>query len=212
MKRFLLVWMLVSGLMVAGRANAVLTITLTESGSDVIGSTSGSVDTTGATCSSGDATVAQLQGSGAALVVGTIPSSPPRGFRCNVSVAGPTSFGAGTSAVPATSATGDRGGVYGAGSPGVIPPVPPLVYLPTQYVSGTAIIGSATWTGSSISSLCLTPGTYTYTLPNDTVTVVINGSAPAAAPAAIPTLSEWAMILMASLMGLFAFTRFRRQS
>ena len=31
-------------------------------------------------------------------------------------------------------------------------------------------------------------------------------------PTAIPTLSEWAMILMASLMGLFAFTRIRRQS
>ena len=33
---------------------------------------------------------------------------------------------------------------------------------------------------------------------------------PVAAP--IPTLSEWAMIFMASLMGLFAFARIRRQS
>ena len=32
----------------------------------------------------------------------------------------------------------------------------------------------------------------------------------AAAPAAIPTLSEWAMILMASFMGLFAFVRLRK--
>jgi hypothetical protein len=29
---------------------------------------------------------------------------------------------------------------------------------------------------------------------------------------AIPTLSEWAMIFLASLMGLFAFARIRRQS
>lgn len=36
--------------------------------------------------------------------------------------------------------------------------------------------------------------------------------AAAPVPAPIPTLSEWAMILMASLMGLFAFTRIRRQS
>ena len=36
-------------------------------------------------------------------------------------------------------------------------------------------------------------------------------STPAVA-APIPTLSEWAMILMAGLMGLFAFTRIRRQS
>jgi YVTN family beta-propeller protein len=33
-----------------------------------------------------------------------------------------------------------------------------------------------------------------------------------AAPAAIPTLSEWAMIFLTSLMGLFAFARIRRQS
>ncbi len=33
-----------------------------------------------------------------------------------------------------------------------------------------------------------------------------------AAPAAIPTLSQWAMILMAGLMGLFAYLRMRRQS
>jgi hypothetical protein len=31
-----------------------------------------------------------------------------------------------------------------------------------------------------------------------------------ATPAAIPTLSEWAMILMASLMGMFAFVRMRK--
>ncbi|PUE49573.1 IPTL-CTERM sorting domain-containing protein [Limnohabitans sp. 2KL-51] len=36
---------------------------------------------------------------------------------------------------------------------------------------------------------------------------------PASATAApIPTLSEWAMIFLASLMGMFAFTRIRRQS
>jgi hypothetical protein len=33
---------------------------------------------------------------------------------------------------------------------------------------------------------------------------------PVAAP--IPTLSEWAMIFLASLMGLFAYSRMRRQS
>jgi hypothetical protein len=31
-----------------------------------------------------------------------------------------------------------------------------------------------------------------------------------ATPAAIPTLSQWAMILMASLMGIFAFVRLRK--
>lgn len=46
------------------------------------------------------------------------------------------------------------------------------------------------------------------------MTALTNGGAPAvvAAPASIPTLSEWAMIFLASLMGLFAIARIRRQS
>ena len=43
-------------------------------------------------------------------------------------------------------------------------------------------------------------------------TIVDPGGPAMVTPDAIPTLSEWAMILMASLMGLFAFMRIRRQS
>lgn len=39
---------------------------------------------------------------------------------------------------------------------------------------------------------------------------ISTGTIRPATPAAIPTLSEWAMILMASLMGLFAFVRLRK--
>jgi hypothetical protein len=35
-------------------------------------------------------------------------------------------------------------------------------------------------------------------------------AAPAPAPAAVPTLSEWAMIFMASVMALFGIRRMRR--
>ena len=58
-----------------------------------------------------------------------------------------------------------------------------------------------TWTGSTFTN----PSVLT-----DEPSVVALSTPPT--PAAIPTLSEWAMILMASLMGLFAFTRIRRQS
>jgi hypothetical protein len=46
------------------------------------------------------------------------------------------------------------------------------------------------------------------------MTALTNGGTPAvvAAPASIPTLSEWAMIFLAGLMGLFAFARICRQS
>lgn len=41
--------------------------------------------------------------------------------------------------------------------------------------------------------------------------VVLDGAPEPAAPAAIPTLSEWAMIIMASGMAWFAFGRLRRR-
>jgi hypothetical protein len=48
-------------------------------------------------------------------------------------------------------------------------------------------------------------------LANGTI-VDPGGPALVPAPTAVPTLSEWAMIFLASLMGLFAFARIRRQS
>jgi hypothetical protein len=43
-------------------------------------------------------------------------------------------------------------------------------------------------------------------------TIVDPGGPALVEPTAVPTLSEWAMIFLASLMGLFAFARIRRQS
>jgi hypothetical protein len=64
-----------------------------------------------------------------------------------------------------------------------------------------------TWTGSTFTN----PSVLT-----DEPSVVALSTPPTpatpATPAAIPTLSEWAMILLASLMGMFAFARIRRQS
>jgi hypothetical protein len=48
-------------------------------------------------------------------------------------------------------------------------------------------------------------------LANGTI-VDPGGPALVPAPTAVPTLSEWAMIFLASLMGMFAFARIRRQS
>jgi hypothetical protein len=43
-------------------------------------------------------------------------------------------------------------------------------------------------------------------------TIVDPGGPALVEPTAVPTLSEWAMIFLASLMGMFAFARIRRQS
>jgi len=53
-------------------------------------------------------------------------------------------------------------------------------------------------------------GTYA-SATSSPVTVTVTLAAPSSQAAPIPTLSEWAMILMASLMGMFAFVRMRRQ-
>ena len=67
--------------------------------------------------------------------------------------------------------------------------------------NGRKVWFRGTWTGSTFTN----PSVLT-----DEPSVVTLSTPPT--PAAIPTLSEWAMLLMASLMGLFAFTRIRRQS
>ncbi len=73
----------------------------------------------------------------------------------------------------------------------------------------TPVAGDVGW----LLYYCVTPVAAAGTTTGTEVCSV-NTSAVAAAPmpTAIPTLSEWAMIFLASLMGLFAFARIRRQS
>ena len=83
------------------------------------------------------------------------------------------------------------------------------IYAPLQGIAaGIKVINTAT---DAVTATIANPGASAYTIWGDFLRNVSAGAAPAA-PAAIPTLSEWAIILMASLMGLFAFARIRRQS
>ena len=65
---------------------------------------------------------------------------------------GPINFGGGALFL-ATSGTGDHVEVAATNS---------LIAVPTGYVSGAALSDSATWDNATISSLGLTPGTYTW--------------------------------------------------
>ena len=93
----------------------------------------------------------------------------------------------------------------------------------TDLMGATAItVGGAACTSVSVASAtsatCTTPAgtagvaSVVVTTPGGTSAAnsLFTYVTPVASP--IPTLSEWAMILMASLMGLFAFMRIRRQS
>ncbi|MDQ6647236.1 MAG: PEP-CTERM sorting domain-containing protein [Pseudomonadota bacterium] len=72
---------------------------------------------------------------------------------------GPTSVGTGDFIIAATTATGDAVGIFGSSDYYGFP----LIFVPTGYVSGTALMSSATWDNESFANLGVTPGTFTWT-------------------------------------------------
>ena len=168
-RRFLAAFFLLSGLLVAGGANAAGDIRFASSGSNVVVTISGNVDTT-------------------ALSAGGRGTYPPQYYQdlyanigwfftpgqCDVyyGISGPANWipvGANPPGARVNSATGDKFGLYPQNSG--------QLCLPVNYQSGTPLSGTATFQGQSIGSLGLKPGVYTYTLGNGgpvilTVTVV----------------------------------------
>jgi hypothetical protein len=80
---------------------------------------------------------------------------------------GPTSFGPGAASF-ASSSSGDPFGIS----------VATEIEVPYGYVSGTPLSGTATYANQTFSSLGLTPGTYTYTWSSDSITVIIGAAVP----------------------------------
>jgi hypothetical protein len=194
--------LLVSTLIVATNVHATYTITMTESAGDVVAVGSGSLNTTDLSLNilSPINRLAYVVPNDAAVVAG------PSSFRqvdIYETVNGPTSVGTGAVLVQANSGSGDLVGISEGDS----------LFVPTGYVSGNPLSGTATWTGTTFAGLGLTPGTYTWTWgsgPNADSFVLQVGPAPASSPQSIPTLSEWAMIMMAALMAIGAM-RYRKR-
>ena len=161
---------------VATAANATVTFNISQSGSNVVATASGSLNLTGLTdYESSTGGKAQMDPSLAfAEVGGGIEEID--GYIGLSSY--PASFGPG-GYLPSSSGSGDPFAVYGAYA---------MVWLPAGYVSGNPISGTATWLNQSIASLGLTPGTYTFAAPNDSVVVNIEG--------AVPEPATWAMLLI----------------
>ena len=108
----------------AGSASAVVTYDFTESGGNVVGTLSGSIDTSG--LSLGLATITSL---GINLNPGILLSGS-LGLASTTITVNEQLFGSGPPRL-ADSSTGDRFGVSSN-----------LVYLPVGYVSGTALFGN----------------------------------------------------------------------
>lgn len=146
------------------------TVTISQSGSNVVASGSGSLNLSGLTLyATGTSAPADMNPS-----LGYINTGPTSvGLYIYTGFTGPTSFGTGSGGV-ATSGSGDSVEILGS----VVANYnnAPWLFVPTGYVSGTALSDTATYAGATFSSLGLTRGTYIWTWgsgPNQSFTLAI---------------------------------------
>jgi hypothetical protein len=137
----------------APQAHASVLFTLQEVGSDVVGTGSGTINTSALHIIASGGEDSFIYGPNADLALG-----PTSFVSVNVwqSISGPGNFGGGPSFAFASSGSGDLVEVFGASGCGCL-------YLPSGYVSGAALSDSATWSGATFASLGVTPGTYLWT-------------------------------------------------
>ena len=168
------------------------TITLEQVGSNVVATGSGAFNLTGLSfLASGTQGGAILQPPIGAIVTGTTDSANVTFFS---GFSGPTSFGSGNGDI-ASSGSGDRVGIVGLFG---------QLSVPDGYVSGAALLSSATWNNATFASLGVTPGTYTWTWGTganaDSFTLQI-------VPAGVPDAGSTLSLLSFALLGWVALRR-----
>jgi hypothetical protein len=157
------------------------TITITENGSDVIWEGSGSFDLTDLTFDSNQSVGAGYDATSAIWLVG--PTTATFADFYDGVTTFPSSFGSGN-----TAPNNGYGDIFG-----ILPSSNRYLAVPSGYTSNTFISGSTTYTGQTISSMGLTPGTYTWSwgtgLTSSSINMIIGGS-----PAVTPTPTETSII------------------
>jgi hypothetical protein len=134
-------------------ANATYTITIGQSGANVVAVGSGTINTTALTLSVAPPPTPRVNGNAALIYIGA-----GGGGQQGTPIASPSpsNFGGGGGGVFATnSSTGDLVGAQAAGGGHII--------VPAGYVSGAALSSAAQWNNTTLSALGLAPGTYTFT-------------------------------------------------
>ena len=112
---------------------------------------------------------------------------------------GPLSFGTGGMSYP-SSVSGDPFGF----SPGLAEgEVYADVYLPLGYQANQALSGVSTWSGATLESMGITPGTYTWTMGSDSFVIQAVG---------VPEPSTYAMALAGLACGGYLVRRRRRRA
>ncbi|MDH4041808.1 MAG: hypothetical protein OEV88_14230 [Gammaproteobacteria bacterium] len=172
-------------------ANAVVTVTIEESGGDVVASFSGSLDTAALSCTAlGTGAILDFTSpTDYAYLLGDAPGV--------LAVDGcPVTFGTaepfGGAGVTPDAGTGAIGVEVSGGN---------AIYVPSGYTSGAAISGSSTFTGQTIAGLSLTPGTFVFDYGADSITFVVVDPAAGggALPTAVPATPLWTLLLTAGL-------------
>jgi hypothetical protein len=182
----------------AGRADAAGEIDIFESGANVVAAGAGVFDITDLTFSAGSSGSAAIAPSRGGVGIGSPADSALYG-----TLIGPSSLGSGRFPTFASSASGDMFGTGFSDERDLL--------IPSDYVSGAALLGSATFDDQTIASLGLDLGTYVYTWGNgdhaDSLTIKVGGTG------TVPELSTWAMMgLGFAALGLTGYRASRRSA
>ena len=168
-------------------AQAGYTVTLQRVGPNVVATGSGAIDLTGLSVSQSFFQDPEIKPFGHILVgpafIATGPTSSSVHPYFGV-ITGPASFGSSANFTLASSGSGDMVGI--SARPDL--PSQSFITVPTGYVSGTALSGSATYSGTTLADLGVTPGTYLWTwgtTANQNFTLTIPPAAPT--PPSTPT-------------------------
>jgi hypothetical protein len=180
----------------ASDANAAVTFNISQVGSNVVATASGTFDSTGATVITNSSFFFKgVRGISGYLGVGTTVTATA--YRM-VNV-GAIAFGTSTSFIGSTSETGlnlgfhrNTGGNY--------------FFISNSYVNNAEISATSTFSNSTLGSLGLTAGTYLSSVAGNVITVNIGQSV-----AAVPEPATWAMMLVGFSM-IAATARYRRRS
>jgi hypothetical protein len=170
--------------------------TLAQSGTNVVGTGSGTINLFALTSANFVTTAPGVSGPQGFAALG--PESTTAAY---TAVSGPSSFGSG-GFFAASTGSGDTVAISIGGV------ISDVLFLPVNYVSGAPLSDSATWDNATIASLGLTPGTYTWTWGSgasaDSFTVQIEASTPE--PGSMALLGAGALF-GAGFVGLAALRR-----
>lgn len=178
LKSWTVAWLLALGVWSPAQAAAVITIT--EVGSDIVVTGSGSINTSGLSLISTGTVFPSVGSSTATVFTGGGPTPADLYTGAN----GPLNFGAGPERFNPTG-SGDLMGLTRL-------PGPVIVYVPSGYVSGAPLSGTSTYAGETFASLGLTLGVYVFAWGSDSLTVIVGLPA---APTVTATAADGAVQL-----------------